>query len=883
MRIKQILKRSMKINIAIVIITLIFGSLSFIPIITAETTYNTLAFDKRLEKQEDFAGGAFNNIAIRQSNGRVELGVVNGQAGTYISPVVEAPFKATHIGLHWEEELLEGAVIVTYLRTSGDGENFSEWVRTTVEEGIGPDGFEEEETFAALVGTKKAAFAQAKVEFIPKKGAAPIVRSLTFTFLNSAEEARQTTNKLSFAPGVTAEGMATLKTSPNGQEINVISREEWGANEDYRFDDGEESWPRSYHGTRKLVVHHTAGASSNGVTDLATNIATVKNIYYYHAVTRGWRDIGYNALVDAAGNVYEGRYGTHDEVLRTDPTADDIMALDVEAGHVASYNSGSFGISALGDFTDFEVPELQVGAIEDVLAYVADSRGIDAQGQSDFLRYDDAWHYDLPNIFAHRDAGSTACPGDDLYTLMDTIKGNIASRMILGLSGFSATADPGNASGENIGPSTVTVSWDAFEGAQEYKYVLEKVFGVVAVASTSEPWNVAWFFPENPNVITATSTSIVFNAATFDDGSEYVFYVRALDSAGKPISAVSHVDFLKDENTIIVDNLASLYTSISGEWSHSTNVSGYYALDYQPNEAGDGSDTFEWAPNIFKDGHYDVSVMYSAALDRDRKVPYTVFYKDEGGVSLQETVTVNQKANGGTWVFLGNYYFEREGTPRVQLSDNIRRGYVIADAVKFAFVDGSSENQPPIADAGVNQNVMVNTEVVFDGSESTDDGMIASYEWDFGDTVMGSGIAPIHAYTATGTYTVTLTVTDNEGLIDDDAMVITVLEEITDFNMSVSSIDMGLKNRGVFTSATALVTIVDANGTPADGAIVSGTWSGLTNDSDSAVTDANGQVALESDFVKNAAGAYTFTVNDVVKNGWEYNNVGTSGSIDAPQ
>ena len=876
----------MKINIAIVIIALVFGSLSFIPIITAETTYNTLAFDKRLESQEDFAGGTFNNIAVSQSNGRVELGAINGQAGTYISPVVEAPFNATHIGLHWEEELFEGAAIVTYLRTSSDGENFSEWVRTTVEEGIGPDGFKEEETFAALVGTKKAAFAQAKVEFIPKKGVAPIVRSLTFTFLNSAEEARQATNKLSFAPRATAEGMAILKTSPNGQEINVISREEWGADESYRFDNGEESWSRSYHGTRKLVVHHTAGASSNGEIDLATNIATVKNIYYYHAVTRGWRDIGYNALVDAAGNIYEGRYGTHDEVLRTNPTVDDIMTLDVAAGHVASYNSGSFGISALGDFTDFEVPEDQVSAIEDVLAYVADSRGIDAQGQSDFLRYDDAWHYDLPNIFAHRDAGSTACPGDDLYVLMDTIKGTIASRMISDLSGFNAVADlvpAGNASGENIGPSTVTVSWDAFEGAQEYEYVLEKVFGVVAVASTSEPWNVAWFFPENPNVITTTSTSIVFNAAAFDDESEYVFYVRALNDDGKPISAVSHADLLKDENNIIVDNLASLYTSASGEWTHSTNVSGYYAQDYQPNEAGDGSDIFEWAPNIFKDGYYDVSVMYSAALDRDRKVPYTVFYQDGDG---QETVEVNQKANGGTWVLLGNYYFKKGGVPKVQLSDNIRRGYVIADAVKFAFVDGSSENQPPVADAGVDQNVIVNTEVVFDGSGSTDDDLIASYEWDLGDTSTGSDIAPTHTYTATGTYTVILTVTDTEGLTDEDVMVVTVLGEGVVPDMSVLNIDMGLKYRGVFTSATALISIIDENGDPVDGAIVSGSWSDLTTDDDSAVTDISGQVTVTSDFVKNANGTYAFTVNNVEKNGWSYDpesNVETSDSISVAQ
>ncbi|TDO43351.1 PKD repeat protein [Kribbella sp. VKM Ac-2527] len=52
----------------------------------------------------------------------------------------------------------------------------------------------------------------------------------------------------------------------------------------------------------------------------------------------------------------------------------------------------------------------------------------------------------------------------------------------------------------------------------------------------------------------------------------------------------------------------------------------------------------------------------------------------------------------------------------------------------------------------------------FDGSGSTDpDGPIASYAWNFGDSTTGSGATPSHTYAASGTYTVSLTVTDNEG------------------------------------------------------------------------------------------------------------------------
>lgn len=66
-------------------------------------------------------------------------------------------------------------------------------------------------------------------------------------------------------------------------------------------------------------------------------------------------------------------------------------------------------------------------------------------------------------------------------------------------------------------------------------------------------------------------------------------------------------------------------------------------------------------------------------------------------------------------------------------------------------------------------------DVSLDGSSSTDsDGTVADYAWDFGDETTGSGAKTTHAYTEAGTYTVTLTVTDNAGLTNTATRSVTV-------------------------------------------------------------------------------------------------------------
>ncbi|WP_028986261.1 S8 family serine peptidase [Thermicanus aegyptius] len=77
------------------------------------------------------------------------------------------------------------------------------------------------------------------------------------------------------------------------------------------------------------------------------------------------------------------------------------------------------------------------------------------------------------------------------------------------------------------------------------------------------------------------------------------------------------------------------------------------------------------------------------------------------------------------------------------------------------------ENQAPIAVIRAISSTKQNKPTTFDASQSRDvDGTIVSYSWDFGDGGTAGGANVSHRFTAPGTYTVTLTVTDNDGATD---------------------------------------------------------------------------------------------------------------------
>jgi sugar lactone lactonase YvrE len=90
-----------------------------------------------------------------------------------------------------------------------------------------------------------------------------------------------------------------------------------------------------------------------------------------------------------------------------------------------------------------------------------------------------------------------------------------------------------------------------------------------------------------------------------------------------------------------------------------------------------------------------------------------------------------------------------------------------------------SFNNPPLAEAGPDQVVIVGESVQFDGTGSSDpDGAIVSYNWEFGDGMTRSGAIVGHVYTSAGAFTATLTVTDDHDAVATDTAGIAVLTAV---------------------------------------------------------------------------------------------------------
>jgi len=189
----------------------------------------------------------------------------------------------------------------------------------------------------------------------------------------------------------------------------IVTRAGWGANESIR-----RGAPYYADGIHLAIVHHTAGSSSY---TKAQSASIVRAIELYHVQGNGWNDIGYNFLVDKYGQIFEGRYGG--------------ITRPVIGAHAQGFNTGSVGISVIGDYSSGSITPAARAALASLISWRLDLAHVDPLSSvvrisSGNPRYAAGQALTLRAISAHRDVYPTSCPGQSLYAQLPALRGDVA-------------------------------------------------------------------------------------------------------------------------------------------------------------------------------------------------------------------------------------------------------------------------------------------------------------------------------------------------------------------------------------------------------------------------------------------------------------------------
>ncbi|MCL6430659.1 MAG: N-acetylmuramoyl-L-alanine amidase [Anaerolineae bacterium] len=344
----------------------------------------------------------------------------------------------------WTAETPKGTSLEVEVQVSADGRSWGPWYPLLLDE-LGSKDAAEGVAHSELL-FERGRYVRLRVALGRGKGAAvPRLKALKLVAIDASDGP----SAPQLAPA--AASVATTPPAPPG----VISRAAWGANEAYM------TWPPEYAKVTHFVIHHTA--TSNASAD-ADPYQVVRTIYYYHAVTLGWGDIGYNFVVDRQGRIYEGRYG-----------GDGVIG-----GHARPYNRGTVGIALLGDYGTSTVPPAAALGIEKLLHWKCAYHGVNPLGSS--------WIYDrtLPNIMGHRDCNQTTCPGDRLYALLPTLRTDVANMLSDTAPQVTITSPQAGATVSGV----LNVSWQVNWAVSEVSIYLDgNLRQAVAASSASWTWD----------------------------------------------------------------------------------------------------------------------------------------------------------------------------------------------------------------------------------------------------------------------------------------------------------------------------------------------------------------------------------------------------------
>ena len=368
---------------------------------------------------ESFASGA--NITVDDAAIRTQGGGEGEERRVVKEFTNDRTFSI--VGLTWTGE----RDVAAFVRSQKADGTWSEWFE--MDPLNAREGSEKSGTEPIFVGkTKRVQVSTGGVDLLDRgrtdSGAPTTAKDLQAVFLDGGE-------------GQAQGGIQPVADSYTWGMPKVITRAQWGA--------GRSNSPYYSEPTTAATVHHTAG--SNDYTE-AQAPGIVRGIWQYHAVTQGWGDIGYHALVDKYGNIYEGRAGGMDR--------------GPQGAHVGGFNQNTWGVSMMGNYQTAQPTTAALRAMGEIIGWKAAVAGFDPMGSSTHYsefsfpgtKYAKGQSGTFNNINAHRDFHYNTCPGDNLYSKLPAIRATAAAKY--------RTLRAGNRNG--LGDSAVSTTAPSPEG-----------------------------------------------------------------------------------------------------------------------------------------------------------------------------------------------------------------------------------------------------------------------------------------------------------------------------------------------------------------------------------------------------------------------------------
>ena len=320
----------------------------------------------------------------------------------YRTPPMTAPHRFDFVGVEGEMHALE-------FRARSAGEPWSDWVETDNGDPVYTGGAEQVQVRSRGVAI------EGRLHYINVSGDATKASGVLTALRSTVNSA---VISVLDAPDATA-------ASPRPA---FIKRREWGAN---RKRGGCRPRTDPERGKVKAgVIHHTV--STNTYTE-AQAPSIVLGICRYHRNSNGWNDIGYNALVDRFGNIYEGRAGG--------------LARPIVGAQVEGFNSQTAGVAMIADHQVKRATPAEIAGIVDYLSWRLGKVGVDAVGRTRLLsaggssnRTPAGKRIRVPEVLGHRDLGFTECPGDAFYIRIGAVRRLIQER--IARSGGEDPVDP---------------------------------------------------------------------------------------------------------------------------------------------------------------------------------------------------------------------------------------------------------------------------------------------------------------------------------------------------------------------------------------------------------------------------------------------------------